>query len=173
MATFFLELVDARFCFIFLAVFLILASIVKNKSPKTFPPGPWSLPVVGDLFRIDPTKIHFQFVKLAEQYGDIFSIRLGQRIVVLNGLKRFKEAFVQHGENFVDRPLLPIFKDLLNNKGLIGSNGYMWKQQRRFALMTLKNFGLGKKSLEPSIQMESKWLNESMRNEQGLPFDPQ
>ncbi|KAJ8362070.1 hypothetical protein AAFF_G00398200 [Aldrovandia affinis] len=111
--------------------------------------------------------------KFAEQYGDIFSIRLGQRIVVLNGLKRFKEAFVQHGENFVDRPPVPIFKDLFNNRGLIAANGYMWKQQRRFALMTLKNFGLGKKSLEPSIQMESKWLNESMRNEQGLPFDPQ
>ncbi|KAJ8388418.1 hypothetical protein AAFF_G00132940 [Aldrovandia affinis] len=68
---------------------------------------------------------------------------------------------------------LPFSADLIHNKGLVTTNGYMWKQQRRFALMTLKNFGLGKKSLETSIQMESKWLNESMRNEQGLPFDPQ
>ncbi|KAJ8279033.1 hypothetical protein COCON_G00060990 [Conger conger] len=143
------------------------------ESPKKLPPGPWSLPFIGDILRIDPTKIHFQLAKFAEQYGDIFSIHLGTRIVVLNGLKRLKEAFIQHGENFVDRPSFPLIEDIVHNNGLVMSNGYAWKQQRRFALMTLKNFGLGKKSLESSIQVESKWLSEAFRNEQGQTFDPQ
>ncbi|KAG7487701.1 hypothetical protein MATL_G00026140 [Megalops atlanticus] len=168
-----LEWVDIRFCLIFLAVFLIFADIFQNKSPKNFPPGPWSLPVIGDVFRIDSSKIHLQLVKFKEQYGDIFSIRLGPRIVVLNGFKLIKEAFVKHGENFADRPSLPLFEDIVKNNGLVTSNGYMWKQQRRFALITLKNFGVGKKSLEPSIQVECKWLNEAIGNEQGQPFDPQ
>ncbi|KAJ8376312.1 hypothetical protein SKAU_G00068920 [Synaphobranchus kaupii] len=146
--------------------------ILKHKSPKRFPPGPWSLPFVGDLPRIDSTKIHFQLAKFAEQYGDIFSIHLGTRIVVLNGLKRFKEALIQHGENFVDRPSIPIAEDIIHNNGLVLSNGYVWKQQRRFALMTLKNFGVGKKSLESSIEAESKCLSEALGNEQGQPFDP-
>ncbi|KAG7487703.1 hypothetical protein MATL_G00026160 [Megalops atlanticus] len=111
--------------------------------------------------------------KFKEQYGDIFSLRLGPRIVVLNGCKLIKEAFVQHGENFVDRSSLPSITDINQNNGLVFSNGYMWKQQRRFALMTLKNFGVGKRSLESSIQVECKWLNEAMGNEQGQPFDPQ
>ncbi|XP_061094507.1 cytochrome P450 2J1-like isoform X1 [Conger conger] len=163
----FLELVHGKFCLIFLALFLTLTYVLKQKSPKKFPPGPRSLPFIGDLLRIDSTKIHLHLAKFAEQYGGIYSIHLGTRIVVLHDLKYVKEALIQKGENFVDRPRIPLFEDLNpNHYGVVFSNGYAWKQQRRFALMTLKNFGLGKKSLEPSIQAESKWLSEAFGNEQ-------
>lgn len=51
--------------------------------------------------------------------------------------------------------------------GLISSSGPMWKHQRRFALATLKYFGVGKKTLENSIQRESQWLCDALQAEKG------
>ena len=44
-------------------------------------------------------------MELAKKYGDVFSIRVGQRwMVVLNGAEMIKEALVKKGVDFANRP---------------------------------------------------------------------
>uniref|UniRef100_A0A8C2AG63 Uncharacterized protein n=2 Tax=Cyprinus carpio TaxID=7962 RepID=A0A8C2AG63_CYPCA len=167
------EWIDIKCVFIFSCVFLLLSDYIRNKAPKNFPPGPWSLPFIGDLHHIENGRIHLQFSQFAEKYGKIFSLRiLGSRIVVLDGYKLVKEVYLTHDDSLAGRPILPLFYDIVGDKGLVAATGYKWKQQRRFALSTLRNFGLGKKSLEPSISLECCILNEAVSDEQGRPFDP-
>ncbi|XP_053709983.1 cytochrome P450 2J2-like isoform X1 [Synchiropus splendidus] len=193
-----LEWLSCSTLLLFLFVFLLVFDMVKFRIPKNFPPGPWSLPFIGDMHRVDTQRIHLQLAQLAEKYGNIYSLRLfGYRVVVLNGYKAFREAMVVNGEDYVDRPIVPLFDDVLQNRGvfflfmifysiawhltlsimcvirgLLMTNGYLWKKQRRFASHTLKNFGLGKKTLEPSIREEANYLTEAFGQYQGKPFNP-
>uniref|UniRef100_A0A8D2Q5H7 Cytochrome P450 2J2 n=2 Tax=Varanus komodoensis TaxID=61221 RepID=A0A8D2Q5H7_VARKO len=94
------------------------------------------------------------------------------QFVVVSGLPLVKEVLVHQGEDFVDRPELPLPRELFGSDGLVFSNGLSWKQHRRFALSTLRNFGLGKRSLEERIQEECRYLTDAIEEEKGQPFDP-
>ncbi|XP_036376782.1 cytochrome P450 2J2-like isoform X1 [Megalops cyprinoides] len=166
-----LEWLDIKGFLLFLFLFLLLADILKNKNPPNFPPGPWPLPFLGNVFTGGD---YLTMDKLAEEYGNIFSLRRGSmKVVFISGYKMVKEALIKQGENLSDRPVIPLFHKVFKGLGLALSNGYLWKSQRRFANAHLKHFAEGKKTLEWSIMQECNFLCQALEEEQGGPFDPQ
>ncbi|KAJ1170485.1 hypothetical protein NDU88_002361 [Pleurodeles waltl] len=158
---------------LFLAVFLLVGDYVKRKAPKNFPPGPFSWPFIGSLPSFDVRELDVVIGKMSEKYGEIIGMHIGStKVVIINGLQTVKEAFVQQGDSFAGRPTPPLIKDLFKELGVVHSNGHNWKQQRRFALSTLRNFGMGKRSLEERINEELRYLTDEIEEEKGQPFDP-
>ncbi|MBN3313987.1 CP2J2 protein, partial [Atractosteus spatula] len=165
-----LEYLDIKSCILFLIVFLLIIDIMTNNNLKNFPPGPKPFPLLGNVFTaMDISEID----KLAEKYGSVFSLWRGrENTVFVSGYKMVKEALVNQAENFADRPVVPLFDEVYQGLGLALSNGYQWKKHRRFALTTLKNFGMGKNILESFILEENRFLYKAFKEEHGRPFDP-
>ncbi|XP_056588449.1 cytochrome P450 2J4-like isoform X1 [Triplophysa dalaica] len=163
---------DVQGILIFLCVLLLLKNMFDFRF-SNMPPGPFPLPFIGNLMSIgfnDPMEI---FPKIAERYGGVSTLYLGRRpCILLTGYEAFKEAFVEQADVFMERPFFPVNDRICNGKGLIFSGGHMWHQQRRFAVATLKYFGVGKKTLENSILQECQFVCEALRVERGLPFNP-
>ncbi len=54
---------------------------------------------------------------------------------------------------------------------VLADYGASWKEHRRFALMTLRNFGLGKQSMEQRILGEIQYTAETLAKSIGMPSD--
>ncbi|XP_072849437.2 cytochrome P450 2G1 isoform X1 [Pogona vitticeps] len=123
-------------------------------------------------FHLSPLPLAF-LLQLRDQYGPVFTVYLGpRRVVVLCGHEAVKEALVDQGEDFSGRGELASLDRNFKGFGVAMANGERWKQLRRFSLTTLRNFGMGKRSIEERIQEEAQYLLEAFRKTEGLPFDP-
>ncbi|XP_049992350.1 cytochrome P450 2J4-like isoform X11 [Alexandromys fortis] len=156
-----------------LVTFLFLRDYFKSRRTKNYPPGPPRLPFIGNLLQFSMEQQHLVVQQLVKKYGNVISMDFGiMSSVIVSSLPLIKEAFTHLEENLMSRPKFPFQKLVFNENGLVFSSGQTWKEQRRFALMTLRNFGLGKKSLEQRIQEEARHLVEVIKEEKGQPFDP-
>uniref|UniRef100_A0A8I5N2J7 unspecific monooxygenase n=1 Tax=Papio anubis TaxID=9555 RepID=A0A8I5N2J7_PAPAN len=111
--------------------------------------------------------------KLSKVYGPVFTLYFGlERMVVLHGYEAVKEALIDLGEEFSGRGHFPLADRANRGFGIVFSNGKRWKEIRRFSLMTLRNFGMGKRSIEDRVQEEARCLVEELRKTNGSPCDP-
>ncbi|XP_018426755.1 PREDICTED: cytochrome P450 2J6-like [Nanorana parkeri] len=159
--------------FLFVGSLLIINYLRVLWNSRSLPPGPFPLPFVGNLWRLKFQLHPATLTQLSKLYGKIYTVWLGDSpLVVLNGWRAVKDGIVSHSEELSGRPVASYLKDLLGGGGILMSNGHVWKQQRRFGLMTLRNLGLGKRGLESRIQDEAQYIVESFRAYKGAPFDP-
>ncbi|XP_068116387.1 cytochrome P450 2J6-like [Hyperolius riggenbachi] len=147
---------------------------LKVMRPKNFPPGPPALPVLGNILQINLTNPLKDIRKLSKVYGPVYSIYLGfMPVVVIQGLKNLKEVLVNKGVEFANRPYNRLLEEMSGTKGLISARyGQSWKEHRCFTLSTLRNFGLGKKSMEERIREESGYLIQRFRKNKDEILDP-
>ncbi|ELU08161.1 hypothetical protein CAPTEDRAFT_208884 [Capitella teleta] len=164
---------DLRSGLIFLAVLLFLFDFLRKQSWKTLPPGPPCLPVLGSLPFLAAKDIREPLRKLTTKYGDVITIYLGaRRVVVLNTYDAMKEALHIKGEAFLGRPNVFFLKEVTKSLGIISLTGARWKEQRRFTLKALRNFGVGSSRMEDKIQEEMSYFLCRIAQSEGQLLDP-
>ncbi|KAK9978448.1 hypothetical protein ABG768_020199 [Culter alburnus] len=156
---------------LFLVIVLFSISSISQDEGK-YPPGPKPLPLLGNLHMLDLKKTYLSLWELSKEYGSVYTMHFGpKKVVILSGYKTVKQALVNLSEEFGDRDITPIFHDFNQGYGILFSNGENWREMRRFALLNLRDFGMGKKRSEEIIIEESQFLKEEFEKFEGKPFD--
>ncbi|XP_023598525.1 cytochrome P450 2B4-like [Trichechus manatus latirostris] len=136
------------------------AQIVREHEVSLDTAQPWHF--------IDAFLIHVQ--QLREKYRDVFTVYLGLKpVVMLCGTEVIREALVDQTDAFSGRRKIASIEQSFQGYGVIFTNGNCWKTLRRFSLATMRDFGMGKRSVEECIQEEAQCLVEELRKSLGDP----
>ncbi|XP_022079740.1 steroid 17-alpha-hydroxylase/17,20 lyase-like [Acanthaster planci] len=133
------------------------------------PPGPRSLPLLGNIFQINPKQLHLSLSDLARKYGATFSIKFGrERVVILNVAETVKLAY--SGEAITSRP--KIFSiDFFISKGFMACTDRqhfkIHTKVMKHAFRVISNTSLGTKLAD-----EADSLIKTFEGYDGQPFDP-
>ncbi|KAM3834583.1 cytochrome P450 2J2-like [Vipera latastei] len=159
--------------FVLLIALLILLFLRQLWTQRHLPPGSLALPLIGNLWDYGFWLCEDYFRKPVKRYGNIYSMWIGHRlVVVLSGFKTVKEVMNSFPEEFSDRPEDDFMTALGKKRGIIFSNGHIWKQQRHIGIISLRKLGLGNKSIEHHIEDTAQTLVETFKKMKGRPFDP-
>ncbi|KAK2971235.1 hypothetical protein RJ640_014243 [Escallonia rubra] len=122
---------------------LFLWVLVKQGRPfssKQLPPGPWKLPLIGNLHHLSVGLPHQTLSRLAEKHGPIMHLQLGEiSTVLISSADVAQEALTTHDIALVQRPRQMAY-DLVpyNNVGVtFAPYGSYWKRLRKICAMQL------------------------------------
>ncbi|KAK6052066.1 hypothetical protein COOONC_10426 [Cooperia oncophora] len=143
---------------------------------RSLPPGPIPIPFVGNMhllaYKILVEKKDFaesmrDFVKwsllarmilLIQEYGSVHTFWFGPVATVqICDYPSAAEAMIKNGAATVNRALPFLFETSRGGRGILASTDSFWTEQRRFSLHTLRNFGLGRNTIEERIIYELDW----------------
>ena len=98
-----------------LALVIFTAAYLYYRNQNSLP-GPWNLPIIGYLHKIDPKAPHLTFSKLAEKHGPIYRLKLGLiDTVFISDAKLLKKVLMKDAT--LARPSLYLFGVIFKGKG--------------------------------------------------------
>ncbi|XP_076878164.1 cytochrome P450 2F2-like isoform X1 [Brachyhypopomus gauderio] len=159
---------------VLVGICIFIFIVIRIQRPKNFPPGPRPVPIFGNLLQLNLLNPLKDLERLAEHYGNVYSLYIGRNpAVVLTGIKAVKEALVTNAANFSGRQQNLMVNNITKNNDFVFADyGSAWREHRRFALMTLRNFGLGKQSMEKRILGEIEHLVARLEKSAGEDMNP-
>ena len=144
------------------------ATIWQNRN---LPPGPFPLPVLGNLLSIGQKMPYKDLANMASKYGKVFRVQMGSRkVIVISSYETAKEALVAKAKDFAGRPehlvLCNIFARNCTDFAF-QSYSHTWKLLRN---MAVKAISLNEEKAD--VLLHIKELFAKFRSYNGKPFCP-
>lgn len=120
----------------YLILFYTLNLLFKSRKFKNLPPGPLSLPIIGNLHHLK-RPLHYTFKGLSKKYGDVISLWFGSRlVVVVSSPSLVQECFTKNDVVLANRPRFLSGKYIFYNYTTLGSSPYgeHWRNLRRITV---------------------------------------
>ena len=112
---------------IVITTILTILLLVNFRNKKCLP-GPWNLPVIGYLHKLDPVAPYLTLTKLVQKYGPVYGIKLGSiNVAVIADAKILKKVLAK--DETLERPPLYMINTAFKHKGTSTKKNIHWKLQ--------------------------------------------
>ncbi|KAH7311321.1 putative cytochrome P450 [Stachybotrys elegans] len=119
---------------VLLSGFCIHKILQIGRRPDDLPPGPPTIPILGNLHLIPERDAHLQFQKWAQEYGPVYSLMLGTKtMIVLSSDKAIKDVMDKKSAITSDRVDMYIGQTIASGglRILMMKYGQTWRMVRR------------------------------------------
>ncbi|EXJ84778.1 hypothetical protein A1O3_05450 [Capronia epimyces CBS 606.96] len=114
--------------------FLVYGFVFVGRREKGLPPGPPTLPVLGNIHQIPIKGSYLKFTEWAKTYGGIFSLKIGSgTAIVLTDRKLVKQLVDKKSAIYSNRPHSYVSHNLITGGDhvLIAHYGKTWQRYRK------------------------------------------
>ncbi|KAD3069184.1 hypothetical protein E3N88_37064 [Mikania micrantha] len=110
--------------------------LISGRRHARLPPGPYPLPIIGNLLHVSEKRPHHSLATLAKRYGPLMSLKLGSRTtIVVSSPDVAKEFFQTHDHSFSSRSIPEASKVVDHDKYSMVwlPVGDQWRRLRRIS----------------------------------------
>ncbi|OAL43479.1 cytochrome P450 [Pyrenochaeta sp. DS3sAY3a] len=114
-------------------LYVILKLLRFGAREKNLPPGPSTLPIIGNLHVVIDRELYKRFKEWSEKYGEVFSLKIGKgTMIVLNSKRAVHDLIDKRGAIYSSRPQDYQYHLTLKDENLVNMEvDARWRSQRK------------------------------------------
>ncbi|KAG8938154.1 hypothetical protein FRC03_007562 [Tulasnella sp. 419] len=108
---------------------------------RHLPPGPPTLPLIGNLSILPLKDAYIKYAEWAKIYGDVYSLKIGpETLIVISSLEAMDEILEKNGAITADRgKFAPVLRFAPSGQIAFTPYGPQWRKMRKAAVEVLKS----------------------------------